>query len=67
MEQIRGRMSDKEEDHVAPLEEQVRALKGKDRPGRRISCRRCTHPTHEQGECLGKKVICFSCGQTGHF
>ena len=37
------------------------------RSSRKISCWTCTHPTHEQRKCPGKKVICFSCGQTGHF
>ena len=67
VKQIRGRMSGIEEDRVAILEKQRRALKAKDRSGRRVSCRTCTQPTHEQGKCPGKQVIWFSREQTGHF
>ena len=67
VKQIRGRMSGIEEDRVAALEKQGRALKAKDRSGRRITCRTCTQPTHEQGKCPGKQVIWFLREQTGHF
>ena len=67
VEQIRRHMSGKEEDRVAAFQEQVRALKAKDRSGRKISCRTFTCPTCEQGKCQGKKVICLPCEQTGHF
>ena len=67
VKQIRGRMSGIEEDRVAALEKQGRALKAKDRTGRRVTCRTCTQPTHEQGKCPGKQVIWFLREQTGHF
>ena len=71
VKQIRGCMSGKEEDRVAALEEWMRAIKAKHTSGRKISCKSCTHPTHEPGQCPGKKVFFFffffSCGQTRHF
>lgn len=71
VKQIRGCMSGKEEDHVAALEEWMRAIKAKHTSGRKIACKSCTHPTHEPRQCPGKKVkkvfFFFSCGQTRHF
>ena len=52
-------MSGKEEDRVAALEERMRAIKAKHTSGRKISCKSCTHPTHEPGQCPGKKVKFF--------
>ena len=66
VEQISSHMSGKEEDCVPALEEQARPLKGKNRLGRRISCRTWTWPINEQEKCPGKNVIYFSCAQTGH-
>ena len=59
VKQIRGCMSGKEEDRVAALEEWMRAIKAKHTSGRKISCKSCTHPTHEPGQCPGKKVKFF--------
>ena len=68
VKQIRGCMSGKEEDHVVALEEWMRAIKAKHTSGRKIACKSCTHPTHEPGQCPGKKVFFFfSCRQTRHF
>ena len=51
---------------MARLEEQVRRLQSSKSSGAR-TCQTCTRPTHEKGECPGKKMECFACGLVGHF
>jgi len=66
--EIRGSTSRKEDERVAGLEEHVRALQVKRNKFRnKTKCATCTQPTHAQGQCPGKNVVCFSCEKTGHF
>ena len=60
-----------ENDRVAKLEEEVRALKALGKPGGKqgseSSCGTCTRPTHGAGKCPAKEKECFACGKSGHF
>ena len=63
-----GRDKKEDSDRVARLEEQVRRLQsmgsGSSKQG---LCHTCTRPNHGKGECPGRRVECFACGQMGHF
>ena len=67
VDQIRNQARRKEEERVAALEEQVRALQAKEKSTRKLVCRTYTRPTHEEGKCHDKKVECYACAQMGHF
>ena len=67
VEEIRGSTSRKEEERVAALEEQVRALQTRRKPKKKTKCFTCTRPSHAPGQCPGKTVDCYSCGKRGHF
>lgn len=67
VDQIRNRGTRNKEEHVAALKERVRGLQAKDKPTRKLVCRTCTRPTHEEGKCPGKNVECYACGQMVHF
>ena len=61
-----GREKKDDSDRVARLEEQVRRLQSTG-SGKQGLCYTCTRPTHGKGECPGRKLECYACGQMGHF
>ena len=63
-----GREKQEDSGRVARLEEQVRRLQSTGSgSGKQGSCPTCTRPTHGKGECPGRRLECFACGQMGHF